>query len=345
MTKGRINDFYMQYEELVTKFEKQKQILKETNKLVSSLNATIKSLNETIEKLKKENKEKDEEILRLKLKNDKDSSNSSKPSSTNGFKKVITNRREKSNNSKGAQKGHEPHSLKNKLEQFTESGDIEEIITEIGKNDKNKNKRYIEKKVIDIKIVKTLTTYRYYPADDGKYYIPKIHNQYVQYGENIKTICVDLMTNLYNSGDGTTRFIEDITNGGMTISKGTLDLWLTQTRKNLIPEIIKIEISLLNSYYVNHDESQIKINGEQYNILCACNNKYTRLWIHKHKSQEALREIGFLPKFKGIIVKDGTELYNPFGIGLTQCLSHILRYLVDYYTKIPTPHKASKKIK
>ncbi len=202
----------------------------------------------------------------------------------------------------------------------------------------------IDKKVIDVKIVKTLTIYRYYPADDGKYYIPEIHNQYVQYGENIKTICVDLMTNLYNSGDGTTRFIEDITNGGMTISKGTLDLWLTQTRKNLIPEIIKIELSLLNSYYINHDESQIKINGEQYNILCACNNKYTRLWIHKHKSQEALREIGFLPKFKGIIVKDGTELYNPFGIGLAQCLSHILRYLVDYYTKIPTPHKAPKKL-
>ena len=35
--------------------------------------------------------EKDKEILRLKSKNDRDSSNSSKPSSTNGYKKVITN--------------------------------------------------------------------------------------------------------------------------------------------------------------------------------------------------------------------------------------------------------------
>ena len=137
MTKGRINDFYMQYEELVTKFEKQEQILKETNKLVSSLNATIKSLNETIEKLKKENKEKDEEILRLKLKNDKDSSNSSKPSSTNGFKKVITNRREKSDKKKGTQKFHKPHSLNNKLEQFINSGNVEETIVEVNKNEKN----------------------------------------------------------------------------------------------------------------------------------------------------------------------------------------------------------------
>ena len=52
-----------------------------------------------------------------------------------------------------------------------------------------------------------------------------------------------------------------------------------------------------------------------------------RLWSSKHKSQEAIDKIGFLPKFKGIIVKDGTELYNKYGILLAQCISHIQRYL------------------
>lgn len=42
-------------------------------------------------------------------------------------------------------------------------------------------------------------------------------------------------------------------------------------------------------------------------------------------------------------MKDGTELYNPFGILLAQCISHIQRYLVDFYTKIK--HKALKKMK
>ncbi len=142
------------------------------------------------------------------------------------------------------------------------------------------------------------------------------------------------MNNLCTSTDGVTRFIEDITNGGMTIQKGTLILWNKDILNKLLPEINKIEASLLNSYYINHDESQIKIDGEGNNILCACNAKYTRLWTHKHKSQEALKEIGFLPKYQGIIVKDGTELYNPFGIMLSQCLSHILRYLKPYYTDI-----------
>lgn len=331
MSKGRINDFYIQYEQLTIKFEEQEKLLKETNKLVKSLNKTIETLNETIEQLKKTNEEQAKEILRLKANNNKNSSNSSKPSSTNGFKKVITNRREKLNKKKGAQKFHKPHSLNNKLEQFINSGNIEETIIEVNKNDKNKNKRYIEKIVIDLKITKTVTRYRYYPNKDGKYNIPKCHNQNIQYGNTIKAICIDLMNNLYNSTDGTTRFIEDITNGGMTISKGTLCLWSSDIDNKLIPETQNIEFNLLNGYYLNHDEAQIKIDGDGYNILCACNNFYTRLWVHKNKSQEALKEINFLPKFKGIIVKDGTELYNPFGLFLSQCLSHIQRYLKGIY--------------
>ncbi len=334
MSKGRINDFYSQYEELTEKFERQEKLLKETNNLVKTLNITIENLNETNQRLQKLIEEKDNEILRLKSKNNRDSSNSNKPSGTNGYKKVIINRREKSNKPKGAQMNHKPHSLKNKLNQFIDSLDVEEEIIEVNKNEKNKNKRFIEKVVIDIKITKHMKRFGYYPNENGKYNIPICHNQYVQYGNNIKAICVDLMNHLYNSTDGVTRFIEDITNGGITLSKGTLILWNEEISNKLSPEIHKIETSLLDYYYINHDESQIKINGEGNNILCACDNKHTRLWTHKHKSQNALKEIGFLPKYHGIIVKDGTELYNPFGIMLSQCLSHILRYLKPFYTDI-----------
>lgn len=342
MSKGRINDFYTQYENLVSKFEEQKRISKETNELVKTLNNTIKSLNETINNLQKENQDLKEEILRLKSKNDRDSSNSSKPSSTNGYKKVITNRREKSDKNKGGQKGHKPHSLNNKLDQFIKSGNVEEEIIEINKNENNKNKRYIEKVIIDLKIIKVVKRYRYYPDATGKYNIPKCHNQNVKYGNTVKAMCVDLMNHLYNSTDGVTRFISDITNGGMTISKGTLVLWNEDISNKLTPEINHIETSLLNSYSLNHDESQIKINGDGYNILCACNSTHTRLWVHKHKSREALKEIGFLPKYQGVIVKDGTELYNTFGIFLSQCLSHILRYLKPFYNDIK--HEAPKEL-
>ena len=342
MASNYTNLLYKQYEELIIKFEEQRELLKETNKLVANLNATIKSLQQTIENQNQIIEEKDQEILRLKSKNDKDSSNSSKPSSTNGYKKVITNRREKSNNKKGGQKGHKAHSLNNKLDQFINSGNVEEEIIEINKNENNKNKRYIEKIVIDVKIVKHIKRYRYYPHEDGKYYIPKCHNQYIQYGNNIKAISIDLMNNLYNSTDGIVRFISDITNKGISLSKGTLINWSNELSNKLLPELNNIEEKLIDSYFINHDESQIKINGNGYNVLCACNQKHVRLWSSKHKSQDAIDEIGFLPKYHGVIIKDGTELYNKYGCFLAQCISHIQRYLKGIYDFVP--HESPKNL-
>ena len=78
--KNYENKLYKDYEELLLKFEEQKILIKETNKIVKNLNHTIETLNETIEKQNKIIEEQAKEILRMKSKNDRDSSNSSKPS-------------------------------------------------------------------------------------------------------------------------------------------------------------------------------------------------------------------------------------------------------------------------
>ena len=44
-----------------------------------------------------------------------------------------------------------------------------------------------------------------------------------------------------------------------------------------------------------------------------------------------MEDIGFLTQYKGIVVKDGTDLYNHCGRKRVQCLSHILRYLKGVY--------------
>ena len=91
MSRNYSKSLYSQYEDVLNELEQNKNLLKETNQLVKSLTKTIESLNGTIEQFKKENEEQAREILRLKNKNNKDSSNFSKTSGTNGFKKVITN--------------------------------------------------------------------------------------------------------------------------------------------------------------------------------------------------------------------------------------------------------------
>ena len=110
MSKGQMNDMFRQMEELFSKVNKlendldiQKQqhkkeikkLKKEHKKEINQLNKKILEKDKQIEKLTSENQKLKTEIIRLKNQNKKDSSNSSKPSGTNGFKKVITNRREK----------------------------------------------------------------------------------------------------------------------------------------------------------------------------------------------------------------------------------------------------------
>ena len=82
-----------------------KQLKKENQRLVNELNDNIKVLQISLEKSEQQNKKLILEIERLKNNNKKDSNNSSKPTSTNGFKKV-NNNREKSNKIQGGQKGH-----------------------------------------------------------------------------------------------------------------------------------------------------------------------------------------------------------------------------------------------
>ena len=131
--------------------------------------------------------------------------------------------------------------IKNKVDQFINSGNVEEKIIEVNKNDKNKDKRYIEKVVIDIRITKTIKRYRYYMCEDGKYHIPQCYNQYVQYGNNVKSIAMDLMINLPNSTDRIVQFISDISNDGITLSKGTLINWENNLKNNLSSDIQIIE--------------------------------------------------------------------------------------------------------
>jgi len=150
------------------------------------------------------------------------------------------------------------------------------------------------------------------------------------------------MNEFPNSTDGVKNIINSLTNNGIDLSKGTLINWNDKLAKAFNPQLENIEKELLNSYYSNFDESSIKINGESYNQICASNKTHTRLWISKRKRHEDLEKIEFFLLFPGIIIKDGTDIYNGFGRLFSQCISHILRYLKGIYDFID--HKGPKEM-
>ena len=357
MSKGQMNDMFRQMEELFSKVDKltlevqiqKKQHDKEINKLkkeqrkeIQKFKDELKEKDIKIEKLEKENQKLKTEIKRLKTQNKKDSSNSNKPSGTNGFKKVITNRREKSDKKQGGQEGHKGNSLgKEKLEKILNKENvIKNTPIEINKNEKNKNLKPYKTTVIDIQIDVTVTDYLYYPDENGNFNVPQKHQKHIVYGDNLKALAIDLMYESYNSTDATQNIISSITDNSINLSKGTLMNWAKEATEKLEPEIKNIEKELLNAYYANIDESQIKVNGETFNEVCVSDTKKTRMWAMKCKKHEELEKINFFKSFMGIIVKDGTDLYNGFGIAFSQCISHIQRYLKGIYDFVN--HKGPK---
>lgn len=144
----------------------------------------------------------------------------------------------------------------------------------------------------------------------------------------------------YNSTDATQNIISSITDNCLNISKSTLINWSNEIKEKLEPEIENIENEILNSYYVHFDESQIKVDGDAFNEVCASTKTHTRMWTLKSKKHEELEKINVFNSFMGVIVKDGTDLYNGFGTAFSQCISHIQRYLKGIYDFIE--HKGPK---
>lgn len=147
----------------------------------------------------------------------------------------------------------------------------------------------------------------------------------------MKALAVDLMYESYNSTDATQNIISSITDNCLEIPRSTLINWSNEAKEKLMPEIENIEEKILNSYYAHFDESQIKVDGEAFNEICASTNRHTRMWTMKSKKHEELEKINFFKSFMGVIIKDGTDLYNGFGIAFSQCISHIQRYLKGIY--------------
>ncbi len=145
-------DIIRQTEELTAENEKLKrenQRLRRENRQLRAENARLAKRLETIEATMDERisqaveaavakataplleaiAEKDKEILRLKGQIEKDSSNSSKPPSSNGFKK-IPNNRERSGKKQGGQTGHKGAKLNipENLDELVEQGWAEHVV-------------------------------------------------------------------------------------------------------------------------------------------------------------------------------------------------------------------------
>jgi transposase len=174
-----------------------------------AIDQATKPLYERIAKQEEDNSRKETEILRLKAQINKDSSNSSKPPSSNGFKKVANNR-EASVRKTGGQPGHKGHTMTipKDLEGLVKSGKVQyEIIDET-----NDAARYVSDWTVDLKVIPIYIEHRR-PVGS----LPSI-----RYGVGIQAMAIYLRNVGMMSLERVSAWFTEVTNGLVSLSESTI---------------------------------------------------------------------------------------------------------------------------
>jgi hypothetical protein len=271
-----------------------------------------------------------DESQRLKDIINKDSCNSSKPPSSDGYKK-IHNSREKSEKSVGGQKGHKG----NEIKLFANPTKIIEY-----KKKRCKcgchiiySENYRAKQTVDIEIVTNIVEHRAY---DGvcsvcsakiKNELPNELTNIITYGNTLKSFSVMLSSEGMVSINRIKQMLCELTSGTINISEGTIAKWNKDLASGLAPVIAQIKKDLLTSPVLHKDETGIRINKtiEWFHVLG--NKTKTLYFSHAKRGNIADNEIELLPIYSGTLVHDHLKGLYSYDCKHAECNAHILRYL------------------
>lgn len=278
-------------------------------------------------------------IEELEAKLNKNSKNSSKPPSSDGYvKKANKNTRQKTGRKTGAQKGHEGSTLEfsNDVDKVVELKP-QETTCECGGIIIVDTDQFTVRQIVEAELPKKIVVeYRKFKGicdTCGKIYdqeFPKKVTAPVSYGEQLKATITYLNQNQMIPLARTTEVMEDLF--GIKISQGTI----INANKEAYNKLEKFEENtmeeLLESNVVHFDETGVRINGKLNWLHSASTAACTLYTVHAKRGTEAMKAQGILPKFTGTAMHDHWKSYYHY----TQCVhaecnAHILRELKYLY--------------
>jgi len=265
----------------------------------------------------------------------KDSHNSSKPPSTDGFKKrVPRSLRKQSNRKSGGQKGHTGYALK-MVE--TPEHTIDHHVNQCelcGKSLEKQPSQGTEKRQeFDIPPMKIFVTE--HRADikkcDGcghvnKGVFPDRIKAAVQYGPRIKSIAAYLMNYQFLPYNRTKEFFRDIFGRGL--SEGTLVNINNEISNLLENPVAQIREQISRASLAHFDETGCSLKGKQHWLHVASTPELTYYQIHKKRGSEAMDAIGILRDFTGRAIHDFWSAYLKYKCSHGFCNAHLLRELI-----------------
>ena len=148
----------------------------------------------------------------------------------------------------------------------------------------------------------------------------------VQYGSRLKALAVYLMDYQLLPYKRTREFFCDIFS--QEISEGTLVNISNACFNFLDDPTEQIRQQLITSPVVNFDETGTSLNGEGHWLHVAGTEALTYYQIHKKRGSEAMDDIGILPHFKGRAIHDFMSSYLAYDCQHGFCNAHLLRELI-----------------
>lgn len=270
----------------------------------------------------------------------RDYENSSIPSSKALNRKKISNSREKSGRKPGGQPGHKGHGRK-KQELTAEPVLLAPPPEVLEDPNFKKTSKTIVKQLVNVRMVLDVVEYRadvYYNSRTGE----RIHAAFpagikddVNYGGSIKAFLFLLNNDCCTSIDKSRKFLSDLTDGKLNISKGMINKLSREFAQKTEQERKRLFSDILLSPVMHTDCTSAKENGKNvYVYVCAPPDGTAMYFAREKKGHEGVKGTP-VEDYQGTLIHDHDRTFYNYGTAHQECLAHILRYLKDSINNEP----------
>lgn len=297
--------------------------------------ALLKKQSEQITHLQEENTQLKVRIKELEGRLNQNSSNSSKPPSSDSFKKRIANLRKQSGKRRGGQPGHKGDTL-----QIVSEPD--EVILHLPNREGSCScgcKAWEElapevAQVVDMPVIKAKITehrkVKYKCRNCGSIlsgtFPEGIVANKAQYGEGIQSLAVYFNQYHFIPYHRLAELFFDCFS--LTLSVGSLVNFIKKAGGRLVTFEDRLRDALLSSPLLHGDETGMRCEGKTQWIHNLSNDQLTYYQLDAHRGTEAQEQIGVLPAYTGHLVHDRYASYFQYEqMDHSLCNAHLLREL------------------
>jgi transposase len=307
--------------------------IKECLELLSCFREENKALKEENTTLKAEIGELKIEVKELKSRLNMDSHNSSKPPSSDGFKKKTKSLRSHSGKTSGGQPGHPGNSLKCESPNETENLPVDECKRcKYSLKDQVLSDEEIAQ-IIDILFPKLFVkelraAIKICPCCGmiNKASLPSGIQAGIQYGAGVKSFMVYLNQYQHIPYERACEIFYEIFRH--SISEGTLYNSIEECAASLEDFEIQLKGFLRRAWVIHCDETGVRVKNEREWLHVASTSDLAYYFLHARRGKEAMDAMDILPSFTGTAVHDFWGAYRKYPCSHSFCNGHLLRELI-----------------